>query len=727
MTFPTSRSPWLAVLLLLTGCASGGGGQPATPAPAPAAAAQPAAPPPLAAAAALDTTVQPGRFDTGKMWTFENPPLQYFQEEYGFTPSAEWLERVRLAALRLPNCSASFVSGNGLVMSNHHCAREAATAVAKSGEDLIADGFFAARPQDERRAPDLYVDQLVEIRDVTQEVASATLAGASDEAQVQARDAKIQEIEQRVGGETGLKCDATSLYHGGRYSLYCYRRYDDVRLVFVPETKVAYFGGDPDNFTYPRYDLDVSFFRVYDQNGQPLKPDAYLTWSPSGAKAGDAVFVIGNPGSTSRLQTLAQLEYKRDVQYPFTIRLLESRARILADYMKQRPDKKAQVENDYFSLTNSLKAFTGQLKGLRTPELMARKAAFERNFRKAVAAKPELGARYGTLWDQIADLRQQVARIAPALNALNQGGLLRSKTFETALGLLQYGQAAASGMVPDSALAEIRDEIAGAAIDPALDRQILAAQLEDARALLGPADPWVSRALAGQAPAEAARGIIEGSAVPDSARRAALLAQPASIASSTDPAIQLMRTALPRLQQVFQQFRQLTTQEEVRNGRLARALFDVYGTAIAPDATFTLRIADGTVKSYEYNGTEAPVFTTFYGMYDRHYSHAGREEWALPPRWLRPPAAFDLKTPLDFVATNDIIGGNSGSPMIDKEARVVGLVFDGNIESLPGDFIYTTETNRTVAVHSEAIIEALRDMYGARRIVDELSGAARRE
>ncbi|MBI4500340.1 MAG: S46 family peptidase [Gemmatimonadetes bacterium] len=701
------------------------------PAPVPAAATPARAPipqppaqaPAVAAAPTVPDSIQPGRFDTGKMWTFENPPLAYFQEAYGFTPSEPWLKRVRLSALRLPNCSASFVSPNGLVMSNHHCAREAATAVAKPGENLIDNGFYAAKPEDERKAPDIWVDQLVEIRDVTQEVASAG-EGQVEDAQAEARQNKINEIEERVSSETGLKCDATSLYHGGKYSLYCYRRYDDIRLVFVPEVQVAYFGGDPDNFTYPRYDLDVSFFRVYDKNGQPLKSENFLPWSPAGAREGDAVFVIGNPGSTSRLETVAQLEYKRDVQYPFNLRLLGSRAEILAKYMKQHPEKKSEIENDYFSLTNSQKAITGELQGLRTPALMARKVAFERNFKKAVAAKPDLQAKYGTLWNEIADLRTQIRKVAPALNALNQGGLLRSKTLEIALGMIQV--AGAAGRAPDSVINAKKGELLQEKVDRELDAQVLGAQLEDAVQLLGASDSWVSRALAGRSPQDAARAIADGSALPDSAKRAALLADPQAIGASNDPAIQLMRSALPRLQQTFGQYQQLTAQEQNRTGRLARALFDVYGTAIAPDATFTLRLADGVVQGYDYNGTRAPWFTTFYGMYDRYFSNPGSQDWALPKRWQAPPAGFDLKTPLDIVTTNDIIGGNSGSPMVDQQGRIVGLIFDGNIESLPGDFIYTTESNRAVAVHSQAIVSALRDVYSAKRIVDELTATIAR-
>jgi hypothetical protein len=675
----------------------------------------------------LDTlpSVEPGRFDAGKMWTFEDPPLAYFEEAYGFRPTQQWLDQVRLASLRLPNCTASFVSPQGLVLSNHHCAREAASAVTRAGEDLLANGFYAATQADERRVPDLYVDQLQVIRDVTKDIEAAIPPQAPEEQQVAARDRKIEEVASDLSRQTGLRCEVTSLYHGGRYSSYCYRRYEDVRLVFVPETQIGYFGGDYDNFTYPRYDLDVSFFRVYGPDSQPLRTSAFLPFSDSGAVAGMPVFVIGNPGSTSRLATVAQLEYRRDHQYPSTIRLLESRIRILEQYMQRHPERRAEYINDYFSYTNSLKAFQGELKGLRTPELMARKVAFEKRFRAAVQADTALRRQYGSLWDEIARLRSQIAQVAPRLNALNQGGGLRSQTLATALGMVQYAQAAASGMAPDSMLASFRRELAGARIDPELDALILAAQLQEARDLLGADDPFVREALQGLSPDSAARTLIAASAVPDSVRRAALLDNPSQIGASGDPALRLMRNTLPRLRAAYQEYQRLTDAEELRTARLARALFDLYGTSIPPDATFTLRIADGVVQGYEYNGTIAPAYTTFYGLYDRHYAHAGKPEWALPERWQKPPADFDLATPLNFVATNDIIGGNSGSPVVDTRGRLVGLIFDGNIESLPGEFIYTTETARAVAVHSRGILEALRHIYRASRIVNELEQARR--
>lgn len=674
-------------------------------------------------APAVATDVEPGRFDTGKMWTFENAPLDYFEEAYGFRPTDAWLTKVRLASLRLPNCTASFVSPDGLVMSNHHCARGSTSAVTREGEDLLTNGFYAATRAEERRVPNLYVDQLVEMQDVTELIEVAVDPSAAEMEQAATRRARTAQVADSAGRELELRCDVTPLYQGGKYSLYCFKRYSDVRLVFVPELQIGYFGGDPDNFTYPRYVVDVSFFRVYDENGEPFKPEHYYGWSATGAKEGDAVFVIGNPGSTLRLNTMAQLEYRRDLQEPLTVRLLESRTAILERFMDHHPDQRPRYINTWFGLMNSLKLYRGRLKALKDPAIMGRKAAFERQFRDSVRNDPTLNEKYGSLWDDIAGLRRQMAELSPTLNALAQGGILRSQTLATAWQMLEYADSAASRTAPDSLVELMRRRIETAPINPMLDHHILQAQIEDAMYLLGEGDPFVQHALAGRSPEEAAQALTEEArALTDPAMRKALLDDPESIRTSDDPALRLMREAMARRNPLDRRYQELQKTERILVPKLARAMFEVYGTSVAPDATFTLRIADGVVKSYEYNGTLAPPHTTFYGMYDRYYSHGDRAEWQLPQRWLDPPSEFDMSTPLNMVSTNDITGGNSGSPVINTEAEIVGLIFDGNIESLSGDFIYTTETARAVSVRAEAIVEALEHIYGAQRIVDELLG-----
>jgi hypothetical protein len=660
------------------------------------------------------------------MWTFENAPVAYFREAYGFTATDEWLEHVRLASLRLPNCTASFVSPHGLVMSNHHCARGSASQVTREGEDLLTDGFYAATLEDERRVPGLWVDQLVTMEDVTSLVTGVVGPDQADPSSVQ----RLQEVQQAIGDSAsdahGLRCSVTSLYQGGKFSLYCFKRYDDVRLVFVPELQIGYFGGDADNFTYPRYVVDASFFRVY-QDGEPYRPEKFFVWSETGAQVGDPVFVIGNPGSTERLSTMAQLEFARDYREPMVVRLLQSRTDILSQYMDHHPETRPRYINQWFGWMNSLKLYRGRLEALNDPEIMGRKLGFEQQFQSAVSADPALDAKHGTVWAEIADVRTAMAEVYPTVMALNFSGSLRSQTLATAAEMLRYAAAVQRGE-PDSVTGPLRMRIANREIDTRLDRHLLAAQIEDVQSVLDPADPFAVQALGDTRDAEsAAKTIIDGSpSVVDQEARAAMLDDPARCLDSREPAFVLAREALPRFEQARQRYGRLSARESAHTAQLARALFDVYGTDLPPDATFTLRIADGVVATYDYNGTKAPAWTTFYGMYDRHYSHQGDDQWALPDRWLDPPADFDMSVPLNMVSTNDITGGNSGSPVINTDLEVVGLIFDSNIEGLSGDFIYTTEVARSVSVRVEGILEALRHMYRVGRIVEELTGTENR-
>jgi hypothetical protein len=667
--------------------------------------------------------LEPGRFDTGKMWTFENAPLDYFAEEYGIEIDEAWLEQVRMASLRLPNCTASFVSDDGLVMTNHHCARDHASAVSREGEDLLTTGFYAQNLEDERQVPDLYIDQMVVAEDVTSLIEAAVQPMMDDEAEAEARNARVVAVADSASGAHALRCDVQPLYNGGKYSLYCYKRYEDVRLVFIPELQIGYFGGDPDNFTYPRYVVDVSFLRIYDETGQPYQPQYHYEWSTEGAREGDAQFVIGNPGSTERLSTVAQLEFARDFSEPYTETIYQSRTDVLAMFMDHHPEYRSEYINDYFSWMNGLKLFKGRIRALNDVEVMGRKRGFEQQFKEAVQSDPALNREYGSLWNEIADIQSQVAELMPVANGLRMSGSLWSQVLATASSMVEFAYASRSN-APQDVLQQIRARIDGAEFNTDLDGHFLEVQLEDAANLLGEDDPFVRQALAGQSFRDAARAIIQGAtAVTDPDQRRELLDNPSSIMISEDPAVGLAREALPRLVRAQMELQDLLQQQEVKVAKLARALFEVYGTDIAPDATFTLRIADGVMQSYEYNGTKAPAFTTFYGMYDRHYSHVGSDEWALPDRWLRPPPEFDMSTPLNMVGTNDTVGGNSGSPLVNANREIVGLLFDGNIESLSGDFIYSSETSRSVSVRAEAIVEALRHIYDAQRIVQELVGS----
>lgn len=680
-------------------------------------------------------TVKAGQFDNGKMWTFDYPPVDYFTKAYNFTFTKDWFEKARLSALRLPNCSASFVSEDGLVMTNHHCARGALDAVNREGENLPETGFYAATLEEERKVPNLYVDQLVLIEDVTEEVQKAFELGKTDEEKVVNRDKKIREIQERyykkfkeTNPKDSMVFSVVTFYNGGKYSLYGYKRYTDVRLVYAPETMVAYFGGDPDNFTYPRYDLDVAFFRVY-EDGKPVKTKYYFQFSKTGVKEGDPVFVIGNPGRTNRLLTIAQLEFSRDVTYPYTLSVLDNLVRIYSDFLAKHPEKKLKYQTRLFSFSNSQKAYTGRLAGLRDPYLMARKADFERKFKEKIFGDPQLKTKYGNLWDEIAKYQVEKRKLFPEVQAYTFTGPARSVYFRIASDLVEFAQ---QMKLPEEKrledyrgdkLSKTKSKIYPGEIEPELEKAILVYQLNYMKSVFGDKNQAFNELLKGKTPEQAVDALLSSTILTDKDKVNALLdGDPDKILNSDDPFIAFVVKTKTRADEVRDRYRAISARESAKLQSLGRAIFDVYGISIPPDATFTLRIADGVVKSYEYNGTIAPPITTFYGLYDRYYSFkdTDRRDWDLPDRLKNPPSTFDLSTPLNFVSTNDIIGGNSGSPVINKNLEVVGLIFDGNIESLPGDFIYVDEKNRAVSVHVRGIVEALKHIYKADRLVKEL-------
>ncbi|MEO8090104.1 MAG: S46 family peptidase [Gemmatimonadales bacterium] len=663
----------------------------------------------------------------GTMWTFEAPPFEYWKARYGFTPPQGWLDHVRLASVRLPNCSASFVSSNGLVMTNHHCARECITSVSTPDSNFQELGFVARSQAGERKCEGLYVDQLQSIEDVTDKIQGAIESKAAA-TQVAERNAAIAGIQDACATETKLTCQVVTYYQGGTYSLYRFKRFDDLRLVMAPEEAISFFGGDPDNFTYPRYDLDLTLLRVY-VNGAPFRPKNYLKWSAAGAKEGEVVFVTGNPGSTGRLLTVAQMEYLRDVQYPAQLSSYDRNLAVLREVSMKDDQTRRALENQIFSLENSKKAVTGYLSGLQDSSLMARKRAFERDFRRRVAADPKLKARYGTSWDAIAAAQKEQAAIAKQQRWYSFSG---SPLLNVAGGVVRIPEQA---KLPDSLrLPQYRGgglELIRAALlnqpptDPEQDKQMLQAWLTQASKDLPRNDPFLKAFLDGRSPEVAAEAAVNGTTLGDSAARAALFeGGPAAVAASKDPLVALARKLNPIAMRVQQRSARLGDVTSANAEKVGQAIFAAYGRSLPPDATFSLRISDGVVKSFPMNGTIAPYKTSFYGLFGRSAEFDDKPPFRLPERWKSHKDRLDLAQPLDFAFTSDIIGGNSGSPVINKNAEVVGLVFDGNIEQLPNRFLFTDEVARAVAVHSEGIVESLRKVYEAERIANELRGGA---
>jgi len=666
------------------------------------------------------------RPEFGTMWTFDSPPLDYWRRTYNFTPDQKWLDHVRLASVRLPNCSASFVSARGLVMTNHHCGRDCTAASSPPDSNYIVTGFAAGTLADEKKCAGLYVDQLQSIQDVTSRVRSA-ITGKTAAEQAAQRAAVAGQIQTECNQQTQLTCQVVTLYQGGMYSLYRYRRFNDVRLVMAPEGDIAFFGGDPDNFTYPRYDLDLTLLRVY-ENGQPYAPTDYLKWSGAGAIENELVFVVGNPGSTGRLNTLSQMDFYRDVQYPPQLAAYKRQLAIYAELARTDTSAARRYQNDVFGVANSQKAVTGYRAGLLDTLSMAKKRAFERELRARIAADPKLQVQYGGTWDAISKAEGELASFYPQLRyyGFAGGSVLLPMAAQIVRIASESGKPDSARLAPyrGEGIANMTGRLSGAVpIDTAFERLALAAQLRAAQSELPPNDPFIRVALAGRTPDEVAASLVRNTRVGDPAFRQSLLrGGSAAVAASTDPLIVLARGIDPLNRTVTARANALNAIIAANSEKIGQALFAAYGTALPPDATFTLRISDGVVKSFPSNGTIAPYKTTFYGLYERSAAFDDKDPFKLPKRWVDRKANLDLATPYNFVSTNDIIGGNSGSPVINRNAEVVGLVFDSNIEGVSSRFIFSTDVGRTVSVHSRGITEALRKMYEGSRIADELQG-----
>ncbi len=659
------------------------------------------------------------------MWTFDNPPTKMLQEKYHFTPTQQWLDHIRLSSVRLNDGgSGSFVSPHGLLLTNHHVARGQLQKNSTAGHDYIKDGFYAAAEDQEMKSPDLEVNILMSTENVTARVQGALQNAKTAEAQFAARRSIIAEISKESEKATGLRSDIVTLYQGGEYWLYRYKKYTDVRIVFAPEQQIAFFGGDPDNFTYPRYDLDMALFRVY-ENGKPIDSKDYLKWNARGAADGDLVFVSGNPGSTQRLDTVAQLTYQRDVQIPDVLRLLKSRVDVLEKYSAKGAEQAREASTQIFGLENSLKAYEGMYKGLEDPQIMRTKEKTENEFKALVEAKPEWKSAYGNAWSEIAEAERKAATRARQqyFRGTNSELANLAATIVDYVAEVKKPDGERLPGFHDSQLESLRFSLfSPAPVYPAMEIARMAGALQLDLQEVGPDDPFVKIALDGKTPEAAATQWLSGTKLADPAVRKKLIeGGEAAVAASDDSMIVLERRLDPLRREMIKWEQDNVQSVEERAGeQLGKARFAVYGHSTYPDATFTLRLSYGAVAGYPMNGTKAPPKTTFYGLYNRAAGFGFDGPFALPSRYTEGQQKLDLATPFNFVTTNDIIGGNSGSPVIDRNGAIVGLIFDGNIESLVGDFVYDGTANRAVAVTTNGMTEALRKLYGAQKLVDEL-------
>ncbi len=664
------------------------------------------------------------RADEG-MWTLNNFPKKAFEKKYHYAPSDEWLKHVQLSSARLAGgCSGSFVSSGGLVMTNHHCAASCVEQLSNSKKDFIASGFYAKKAEDEVKCPEIEVNKLINISDVTSQIQSATknLSGKDFNDKLKAETAKIEKACS--AGSESVRCDVVTLYHGGAYNLYKYERYQDVRLVFAPEFASAFFGGDPDNFMFPRFDLDVTFLRVYDK-GQPLKTNDFFKWSKSGAKEGDLTFVTGHPGNTSRLLTIADLELLRDLKLPKNLMFLSELRGLLTEFQKRGPEQKRISNGRLFGIENSLKAMKGKFLTLTDKKFFSDRIAQEQNLIKKVNANPKLKKEYAGAWKENKEAVEKFKNIYYELDFI-ENNTFGSKLFQIAKNLLRATEESQKPNekrfheFTDSAMPQMKQYMfTTAPIYDEFEITLMTFNLTKLRENLKADHPFVKKVLGKKSPAELAEYLIQNTKLKDIKLREQLFnGGKTSIDASKDVMIEFAKLLDEDSRKIRKQYEDEVESVLKKNAeKIAQAQFAVYGSQTYPDATFTLRISFGEVKGYNENGHFISPITTFAGAYDRH---TGKDPFALPETWMKAKDRIDLKTPLNMCSTNDIIGGNSGSPVINKDAEVVGIIFDGNIQSLGGDFGFDETVNRAVAVDSPGIIEALDKIYDASRITTEL-------
>jgi len=664
------------------------------------------------------------------MWTFDNLPLKQWKERYNFEPSQEWIDHIRLASVRLEGGSGSFVSPDGLIITNQHVASGQLAKLSTKERDLVKNGFYARTQSEELKTPDLEANVLMSFENVTERVQNAVKAGASDKDANAQRRAMITAIEKESTDKTGLKSEVISFYSGGEYWLYRFKKYTDVRLVFAPEESMAAFGGDYDNFTYPRHDLDITFLRAY-ENGAPAKTTHFLKWSETGAQDGEFVIASGNPGSTARLLTVSQLKYQRDIGNPLQQKVWTLRRDALENYGKRGDEQRRQAAGGIRSLNNSLKRLAGQQEGLLNPRNFSRKEAEEKALKDALAKKPDLQKMYAPAW---AEIEKAYAGLTPQMaNRLALSNLASSRLAVIAQQIVRYSEE--TKKPNDQRYPEFSDArlesfkanvLSPAPIYPEMEEAALIAWLEEARRTLGANDPFIKAAIGDAEVAEVVKRAVSETKLKDIAERKTLLEGGAeAVAKSTDPMITLAKRVEPVVRELRAWNEEKILSVEANAGsQIAKARFAAYGRTIAPDANFNLRVAYGKVKGYEEDTTFVPYKTTFYGLYDRAEGFKEVAPWSLTPRWKENQAKLNLATPLNFVYTADTIGGMSGSPIINRAGEFVGINFDSNLQKLSNRYWYIEEEegSRAVGVHSAGILEALRKIYDAGDLAKELTG-----
>lgn len=663
------------------------------------------------AAALLVCALAPAQDELGlgRMWTFERPPLDYLQREYGFAADEAWWNRMRLASLRFGRgCSASFVSPQGLILTNHHCVRDA-VAKAQGAADWVRDGFVARELADEVRLEGLTVQQLVRMTDVTAAVDDGVLPQQSPEAAERQRSANRDRIlADARKADPNAEPQLVKLFQGAVWQLYEYRIFDDVRLVMAPHLQISHFGGDADNFVYPRYAIDFAFCRAW-VDGAPADTSAHhFAWG-DGPTAGDLVFLTGNPGGTQRLLTVAQLEYQRDVRYPRIREMIDARLEILRGFAKQDPESEKNLRTTILGLENGQKLYRGEHQALGDAGFMTRKADAEAAFQaraKASAHRGEL-----EVWTQIAAVAQKRRGLEAPLAFHSTGGL---PLLLRAAAVLEF-----AGGGGEAQAKKARD--VDCAANP-LQQALFVDHLRRAAKWLPADDPYLHALVGGRDPATAAAELLKTSRLADRTFLDELLAGgAAAIDASEDPALVAARVVASLGAKSREQQASLDAAEAALGARLGRLLFALYGTDVSPDATFTLRWSDGRVAGYPYNGSVAPWRTVFHGLFARAAEFDHAHPFDLPQPWLLARSRIDMEAPIDFVCTVDSTGGNSGSPVVDASGRLAGLLFDGNIESLANEFFYGERVERSVCVHPQAIVEALRKVYAATRVLREIA------